>query len=426
MKQICHRAFSVLALCLAILVGLLVYVIRYVDHGQEWASAYARENGGASGALVDRRGIVLASFSPYESLFAEDPELRIANYHVTGDYYGRTGTGLLTSYQEYSLFTGTSLSRDPVLYLNVDAELNRRAYEVLDGRPGAVLLVNYRSGELLSMVSSPAIDPLESDPRPKEGAYINRCFSAGFVPGSVFKLVTAAAALEQIPDLDRRSFSCEGSVEMAGVRIQCSGHHGEQTFEQALANSCNVAFAQLSVELGQDRLLRYVKQYGFLDRQNLEGMSSAAGSFPDRAVGDPELAWAGVGQSTDLVCPFSMLRFVAAVANDGVLIPPRLIHDGSLGSSQRLLEADTAQRLQRLMNYNVIEHYGADRFPGLKLCAKTGTAERGDGSSNAWFVGFLADDAHPYAFVVMIEGGGGGLAVAGDAANQILQYAVSR
>lgn len=426
MKQITHRAVSVLALCVLIILGIVLYVIRYVDHGQDWASAYARENSGASGALVDRRGTVLASFSPNESLYAEDRELRIANYHVTGDYYGRTGTGLLSAYQDYSLFTGTSLSRDSVLYLNVDAELNRRAFEVLNGRPGAVLLVNYRSGELLCMVSSPAIDPLEAEPRPEEGAYINRCLSAGFVPGSVFKLVTAAAALEQIPDLSERSFRCEGAVEIAGVRIQCSGHHGEQTFEQALANSCNVAFAQLSVELGHGRLLDYVEKLGFLSSHRLEGMPTAAGSFPAADVGDPELAWAGVGQSTDLVCPYSMLRFVSAIANDGVLIPPRLIHDGSMGSSQRLLGTETARRLQELMNYNVVQHYGTERFPGLKLCAKTGTAERGDGRSNAWFVGFLAEEQHPYAFVVMIEGGGGGLAAAGDAANQILQFAVTR
>ena len=200
----------------------------------------------------------------------------------------------------------------------------------------------------------------------------------------------------------------------------------EQTFEQALANSCNVAFAQLSVELGHGRLLDYVEKLGFLSSHRLEGMPTAAGSFPAADVGDPELAWAGVGQSTDLVCPYSMLRFVSAIANDGVLIPPRLIHDGSMGSSQRLLGTETARRLQELMNYNVVQHYGTERFPVLKLCAKTGTAERGDGRSNAWFVGFLAEEQHPYAFVVMIEGGGGGLAAAGDAANQILQFAVTR
>ena len=426
MKQITNRAVSVLLLAAFVIIGTLLYVIRFVDHGQDWAAAYSRENAGASGALIDRNGVVLASYSPYESLFQEDGELRQANYHVTGDYYGRTGTGLLTDYQDYSLFTGTSRSRNAVLYLNIDSELNRRAWQVLDGRPGAVLITNYKTGELLCMVSSPTIDPLDAEPDPPEGAYLNRCLSASFVPGSVFKLVTAAAALERIPDLDERRFFCEGAVEIAGVTIVCSGYHGEQTFEEALSNSCNVAFSQIAIELGQEAMVKKVRELGFLDSQRLDGIPSVAGSFPTDFVGDPELGWAGVGQSTDLVCPYAMLRYVSAIANDGVLLGPQLVRDGSTGSAERLLKAETAQALQRLMHYNVINGYGAERFPGLELCAKTGTAERGDSSSNAWFVGFLADEAHPYAFVVMIERGGSGLGAAGSAANEILQYAVNR
>ena len=426
MRQISKRAFSLLLMALLILSGTLVYLVRFAEHGQDWAAAYARENAGASGAILDRNGLVLASFSPNESAFQPDRELRIANYHVTGDYYGRTGTGLLTGYQDYSVLTGSAKSQNTVLYLNVDAELDRKAYAVLNGRPGAVLVMNYRTGELLCMVSSPAIDPLESEPSPGEGAYINRCLSAAFVPGSVFKLITAAAAIEAIPDLAQRRFFCEGSTEIAGVTIQCSGHHGEQTFEQALSHSCNVAFAELAVDLGHNTLLRAVRRYGFLDPHRLDGIPTASGSFPLEFAGEPELGWAGVGQSTDLVCPFSLLRFVAAVANDGELAEPRLIRDGDLGIMSPFMKADTARQLQRLMHYNVVSYYGEDSFPGLKLCAKTGTAERGDGSSNAWFVGFLADEAHPYAFVVMIERGGSGLGAAGSAANEILQFAVNR
>ena len=426
MKQITNRAVSVLLLAAFVIVGTLLYVFRYVDHGQDWAAAYSRENAGASGALIDRNGVVLASYSPHESLFQEDEELRRANYHVTGDYYGRTGTGLLTDYQDYSLLTGSSRSRNAVLYLNVDSELNRRAWQVLDGRSGAVLVTNYKTGELLCMVSSPTIDPLEAEPNPPEGAYLNRCLAASFVPGSVFKLVTAAAAIEKIPDLSERRFLCEGAVEIAGVEIVCSGYHGEQTFEEALSNSCNVAFSQIAVELGQETMLKKVRDLGFLDSQRLDGIPTVAGSFPTDFVGDPELGWAGVGQSTDLICPYAMLRYVSAIANDGVLLGPQLVRDGSTGSAERLLRSETAKALQRLMHYNVVNGYGEYRFPGLALCAKTGTAERGDGSSNAWFVGFLADEEHPYAFVVMIERGGSGLGAAGSAANEILQFAVNR
>ena len=143
-------------------------------------------------------------------------------------------------------------------------------------------------------------------------------------------------------------------------------------------------------------------------------------------TGDPELGWAGIGQSTDLVCPYSLLRFVSAVANDGMLCEPKLIQ-GEPVQEVQLLASDTADQLRRIMHYTVVNHYGGEgSFPGLSLCAKTGTAERGDGTSNAWFTGFLLDDKHPYAFVVLIEQGGGGLQAAGSAANLILQYAVKR
>ena len=215
--------------------------------------------------------------------------------------------------------------------------------------------------------------------------------------------------------------------EIAGVPIKCSGTHYTQTFEQALSNSCNVAFAQIAVQLGQDTMVEYVKKYGFLDGQSLDGIPTAAGSYPQEFVGDPELGWSGIGQSTDLVCPYAMLRFVSAIGNGGKLCEPKLINDGKDAKQVSFMKADTAAQLGSMMSYNVASHYGGEsNFPGLKLCAKTGTAELGDGTSHAWFAGFLQDEAHPYAFVVMIEQGGGGLSAAGSLANTLLQAAVRR
>ena len=429
MKKITNRAISVLLLAILVIVGMLGYVLRYVDHGKDWALTFSRANSGSTGALIDRSGVVLASFSATENRFAEDEKTRIANYHVTGDFWDRTGSGLLTSYwkdlQGFSLLTGTTLAKDTVLKLNVDAGLNTKAYSALDGRKGAGLVMNYKTGELLSMVSSPSVDPADPDYLPQEGAYINRCLSASFVPGSVFKLITAAAAIENIPNIDERSYYCYGYTTIAGVDIICSGCHYSQTFEQALSNSCNVAFAKIAISLGQDTLASYVRQFGFLDPHELDGIPTAAGNFPLEFIGDPELGWAGIGQSTDMICPYSLLRFVSAVANDGILVEPKLINDGEEPVRSRYLETNTAQRLQKMMNYNVVNHYeGEYRFPGLKLCAKTGTADLGDGTSHAWLTGFLLGDAHPYAFVVFVEQGGGGLTVAGSLANTVLQYAI--
>ncbi len=426
MKKVTNRAVAVLLLAFFVVCGLGVYVMRYIDHGGDWALYFSAYNSGASGELVDRHGRMLASFNATESRFAEEAYTRVANYHVTGDYWGRTGTGVLTNFwsqlQGFSLITGTTQRSELSLTLTVDAGLNNVAYRALAGRKGAVMVMNYQTGEILCMASAPSLDPLDAS-EPQEGAYINRCISASFIPGSVFKLITAAAAIEKIPNIFERTFYCEGEYEIAGVPITCSGTHYTQSFRDAMANSCNVAFAQIAVMVGQTNMINYVKNYGFLSRHSIEGIPTAAGSYPTDFVGDPELAWSGIGQSTDLVCPFSLLRYVAAIANDGMLIEPHLAQTTSPGHV-RLVKPATAQKLLELMRYNVTGHYDQGNFPGLSLCAKTGTAELGDGTTHAWFTGFLTDDDHPYAFVVLVERGGGGLSVAGSVANEVLQYAV--
>ena len=433
MKKITNRAFSLLLIAALVIGGMGIYLLEYIDRGEDWARYFSRVNSGSSGVLTDRNGQVLAAFGGGVENFSQDAQARVANYHVTGDYWGRTGAGILSRYwsgmADFSLFSGMTKTENTVLPLSIDTGLNKVIYHALLAQDpearGMMMLCNYKTGEVLGLVSTPSVDPAAEIIDPPEGAYINRCLSASFTPGSIFKLITAAAAYEQIEDIDERTFYCDHEYDIAGVTITCTGTHYEQTFEQALSNSCNCAFAQIAVMLGQDTLLDYVKRYGFLDKQELNGISAAAGSFPSDFVGDPELAWAGIGQSTDMVCPYAMLRFLCAVANGGDLVEPSLILSEDAPESSPYMEAATAQRLRQMMNFNVVDHYnGEENFPGLRLCAKTGTAELGDGNSHAWFVGFLADDKHPYAFVTLIERGGYGLSTAGPIANQVLQWAV--
>ncbi len=431
MKKITRRAFSVLLIAALVIFGMGLYLSRYIDKGQDWALYFSRANSGSSGALLDRNGVTLAYFDATESSFSSDRDTRMACYHVTGDYWGRTGTGILSRYwqdlQDYSLITGTTRAENGILQLNTDAALNKVILENLgEESKGCMLLCNYRTGELLGMVSTPTVDPLDPSGIVKDGAYINRCISASFTPGSIFKLITAAAAWERLADMQSRTFYCEKEYDIAGVTITCSGTHYTQTFEQALSNSCNIAFAQMAVMLGQDTMIDYVTKYGFLDRHELSGITTAAGSYPLDFVGDPELGWSGIGQSTDMVCPYSMLRFLCAIANEGLLIEPQLVKSEAQPTASRLMEADTADQLKRMMSYNVADHYGGEEsFPGLPICAKTGTAELGDGESHSWFVGFLADEEHPYAFVTLVERGGYGLTVAGSITNEVLQWAVN-
>lgn len=420
-----------LLLAALVVCGMGVYLVRYVEHGKDWALYFSRANSGASGQLTDRNGIVLAYFDETNRVYSPDRITRAANYHVTGDYWGRTGTGILSRLMDtnggFSLLTGTTHSMsNKQLSLTYDARLNDVIYKAIgEWASGCMMVCNYRTGELLGMVSTPSVDPLDTKGEQRDGAFINRCISASFTPGSIFKLVTAAAAIERLSDLDNRRWYCEDEYKIAGVPFRCVADHYTQDFEQALANSCNVAFAQIAVALGQNTMIDYVRKYGFLDNHSIDGITTAKGSYPLEFVGDPETGWSGIGQSTDMVVPYSMLRFLCAVANHGMLVEPHFLPDDTPQITE-LVRPATADRLKRMMRQNAVWHYDSDNlFPGLNICAKTGTAELGEGvEDHSWFVGFLDDEAHPYAFVTLIEHGGFGLTRAGRITNEVLQWAV--
>ena len=431
MKKIRRRAYSALLVALCLLFGMGVYVYRFATLSRAWASFSGGAPQSATGTVTDRSGLILASVRDGKRVFAEDAAIRTACVHAVGDREGNIGAGALRLFagqlSGYSPISGLAPEGGTVA-LSIDARLCAAALEALGERRGAAALMDYTTGELLCMVSSPAFDPdvgIDLTDSRYEGAYLNRCIGALYPPGSVFKLATLAAALETFPDLYERRFDCAGSMTADGNRITCTAVHGSQTIEQALANSCNCAFAQLALELGGDTLAQYAQALGLTQALSLSGAVSLAGRFDAAADGSAELAWSGVGQSTDLVCPLAVLRLSAAVANGGIAAEPTLLC-GERTTRTRLLSADTADRIKSMMNYNVAAAYGEAGFPGLKLCAKSGTAEVGDGTSHAWFTGFLDDAAHPWAFVVLIENGGGGARNAGPVANALLQKAIER
>ncbi|MBQ8974975.1 MAG: penicillin-binding protein, partial [Oscillospiraceae bacterium] len=320
--------------------------------------------------------------------------------------------------------------------LSVDAELNRTAYEALGDYKGAVMVCNYKTGEILCDVSKPAYDPYyppeDIDSEQYEGAYINRGLSAQYTPGSIFKLVTLTAAIENIDDLFSRTFYCDGGVEIGDDYITCTGTHGEQNIEEALANSCNCVFGQLAVELGPETLAGYAKRLGLTDVSFVSGIQTAAGNFDMAPAGSADLAWSGIGQYTDTVVPVEMLRLLCAIANDGDAVELTMLKKGGVklladAKTQKLMSHSTAQRIGEMMSYNVTYTYGEDNFPGLELHAKSGTAELGEGQdSHAWFVGYIDNADHPLAFVVIAENGGWGSSTAGRIANEVLQAAIER
>ncbi len=437
MKKIKNRAYFAMLIAFGLVFGLCVFAVRLYADGKDWTMLRANQsvyNDGVldTGTVTDRNGVVLAHAENGVFSYADDETVRKSCFHAVGDFSGNVGTGAISVFSSklagYDFFNGVASvsGNGGKVKLSIDSSLNAVAYQALAGRRGAVLVSNYKTGEILCMVSTPAYDPNNppdiSNPA-YEGVYMNRCLGATYTPGSVFKLVTLAAAIENIPDLYTRSFTCQGGVTIGSDFVKCTGTHGQQTIEQALANSCNSAFSEISQELGADTIYNYADKYGFLKSLSVSGIDTAAGSIDKGEAGTSNLSWMGIGQYNDLISPIAMLRFVSAIANDGVAKEPVILKNAH-SSSNRLMATDTAQKIQELMSYNVAYAYGQGTFPNLKICAKTGTAELGDGTSNAWFVGFLDDAENPLAFTVIIERGGGGLANAGPVANAVLQAAV--
>lgn len=429
MKKVTRRAYSALLLAGLIILGIVIYIVSYATDGGDWALFTANSkiyyNGMINvGTVKDRNGKVLAYADGETHYYADDYDTRVSCLHAVGDYAGNIGSGALKAFRTklagYSFITGLKEGGGTVT-LSIDSDLNTVAYKALAGRSGAVMLMNYKTGEILCMVSSPSYDPNTS--QAPDGAYINRSIGASYVPGSVFKLVTLAAAVENIDDLYERSFYCSGSIQIGGETVTCTGTHGSQTIEQALANSCNCAFAEIALELGGGTISDYAHKLGLCSDHDINGITTKAGSFDIAEEGSALLAWSAIGQYNDLVTPYSMLRYVAAIANGGSVQEGTLLK-GSGSSSTRLLSSTTAKAIADMMDYTVTAGYGESLFPNLDLAAKSGTAEVGDGTSHSWFTGFLNDTKHPYAFVVVIEHGGGGLTNAGALANTLLQAAV--
>lgn len=455
MKKIERRALFCLLLAGLLAAGLALFCLRWVLYGGRWVSFAANRHlynskGQLSvGRVLDRDGDVL-SWVEEDGARAYYPSatVRKATLHAVGDAGGNIGAGALVAFagqlSGYNLLTGaySPLGQGNDLYLTLDARYNYIAYQALNGRKGAVGVYNYRTGEILCMVSAPAFDPLDppadlEDNPQYEGAYLNRFLSGAFVPGSVYKTVTLAAAIEGIPDLFQRTWTCTGSTQVGDGAVTCPRAHGELDISGAFASSCNGVFALLAAELGGGALEAQTRQAGLMDRYSVSGLDTAAGRFALAGAAENELGWAGVGQQEDLVNPCALMVYMGAIANGGRAAIPKLVLQtkNALGltggrtltrSTGQLIAPKTAERLTELMARNVTETYGAERFPNMALCAKSGTAEVGGGASpHAWFAGFLTGEDTPYAFVVLVENGGSGADAAGAIAARVMDAVVN-
>ena len=447
MKKITSRALLAAALAAALLLGLLIFCGEYFVNAKDWVTfpgsphVYTGVNPDC-GRIYDRDGALLLDTNDGR-VYSADQTVRVSTMHLLGDRDGYISAPLLKAYASkmigFDVVNGlyTDEAGSVAARLTISAKIQAAAQQALGDYPGTIGVYNYKTGELLCAVTSPSYDPdnvpdVADDTTGRyDGVYVNRFFDAAYTPGSIFKLVTAAAALETIPDVQSRTFTCTGKTIIGGQEIVCSGVHGTLDLSGALAHSCNIAFGELAAELGAETLQTYAEKFGLNESYVCDGYVSDEGHFDLTDADDGDVAWAGIGQYTTQVSALAFLRYLGAIANGGKAAEPYLMqrvrkgdeitYEAGTEFSAPMLEPATAETLTKLMRNDVQTVYGDWQFGGLSVCAKSGTAEREGKTANAMFAGFVLDDTCPVAFVVFAEGGGAGSTTAGPMAAKVLQ-----
>lgn len=446
---------------LAFFAGLAYHTVNLIVHSSEWITHPMNENIPSSygleyaGKILDRNGVVLAQSIDKKRVYNEDEETRKACVHVVGDSSVNISTAIQTVYRTRltdNSFTGSFVfglglpglfkPQDDIVTsgndftLTIDSRLQKTAVEALGSYKGAAFVYNYKTGEILCMVSTPVYDPqnipedIETNPD-YDGAYLNRALLAAYPPGSTFKLITANAALNEIPDIEQSVYNCSGKDTVGDGEIVCFEPNGRVDMKEALAQSCNVYFAKLAAALGKEKMTYYAQKAGFNSHLEFDGIESADSVYKVAEATENELGWSGVGQYTVLETPVNMAVISAAIANGGTPVMPYLINSingkssNSVTLGNEIMNKTSADKIADMMSYTVNYSYGKDYVcPSLDVCAKTGTAEvSDDGLAHAWVTGFSRDEDCPLAFSIILEYGNYSYAVALPAANKILTRA---
>jgi peptidoglycan glycosyltransferase len=467
-RQIRRLGIGLLALFLALFVQinyLQVFAAGRIEDNP--ANAYRRLKAEYS---VDR-GSILASDgrTVLASSRRSSGALRYQRHYPQGERYADvTGfyssvysrTKLEAAYDDYlsgdapellpQTLTDLVLGRDKrgaTVVTTIDPKLQAAAEQALGSEPGAVVAMDPTTGAVLAMVTNPTYDPnalASQDPKAVRRAWdqlngdpdtplLSRASDELFPPGSTFKLVTAAAALENgfgpdsswenPPVLDLPQ-TTETLSNFGGEH--CLGGAAQISLAQALEVSCNVVFGEIGLKLGPQALADEARKFGFVPQAGDDSvpfdLGWAPGVFPDASTfssDDPRLALSAIGQQDVQANPLQMALVASAIANHGTLMRPRLVSEirdpsgrvvktfGPEEYSQPLSSAN-AQALTQMMELVVSNGTGtAAQIPGITVAGKTGTAQHGEGAApHAWFTCFAPAQAPKVAVAVIVLDGG--------------------
>ena len=456
------RVVGALILILFITAGIWYGATVYTQ-GDNWASNVYNtrlvRSASDRGDITDRDGVTLATTDSGGSrIYLDNETARRALSQTVGDVSGMSGAGIESFYSATLLDISTSLTDrlsevfsdtrhvGSSVQITVDAKLQAYIASVFPrGYNGAVCVTNYKTGEILAMVSMPNYDPMNASGG-EEGvldtAYLNRCLQGMYTPGSIFKIVTLSSALDYDPNVLHQAFTCSGTWEYEGGSIVCmSGRtaHGDMNLKKAFSRSCNVTFGKLAYQLGINRLNETAEKFGFNENFKFGDFVIYNSSFPESVSNMNELVWAGIGQGEVLVTPLHMAMISGSVANGGEMMQPYLVKNittalgqntkaGAAVPYRRVMSESTADIIAEYM-YDTVKNGTASKadIRGFTVCGKTGSAETSNDKqkeTNAWYTGFIYDDSHPYAISVVIEEGGAGGNMAAELASAALQKAV--
>jgi len=341
------------------------------------------------------------------------------------------------------------------LWLTLDLDVQRAAEEALGERAGAVVAMDPWTGDILALASHPGYDPnlfigslsaeawnsLTGPGSPQH----NRAITSRFPPGSLLKIITAAAALEAgVCDRESR-FRCDGTYRVGGWTLHCWNRkgHGRVDFVTGFGQSCNVMFAALGRKAGPEALAEMARRFGLGEQSGIGLPGEAAGLVPTpewkrRIRREPwyvgDTCQMAIGQGDCLVTPLQAARELAVVANGGSLLRPRLIAriEGEEEVSPMVdkrsvgLRPETIAALRAGLEAVVAPGGTAANIATSRysIAGKTGTAEAPRGAAHAWFAGYAPSDKPRLVVTVIVERGGHGSAVAAPIARHVFDTAL--
>ncbi|MFK4224572.1 peptidoglycan D,D-transpeptidase FtsI family protein [Streptomyces sp. NPDC019890] len=333
-----------------------------------------------------------------------------------------------------AMFTGDKKKGGNVV-TTLNGAAQKAAYKGLGSKKGAVAAIDPQTGRILALASTPSYDPasfagygasdeiawnkLEKD---KDKPKLNRALREVYPPGSTFKVVTAAAALEhgEVTDIEAATDTPEPYI-LPTTRTPMVNHASgckNASLNQALKVSCNSVFAKLGDKVGRDDMLETAQKFGF-NNPEVDTPVRAAASVYDKTMDRPGNALSSIGQFNTAASPLQMAMVTAAIANDGKLMKPYMIDQlespnldiikkNEPQEMSRPLSQKNAQLLQQMME-NVVENGTGTRakIDGATVGGKTGTAQHGENNSKnpyAWFISYAkTGDGSPVAVAVVVE-----------------------